>query len=108
VLAGWTTTEAGRQPWIVYGHLRTADAVAPVTAHAVALSLAGFFVIYAIILLVFAWFAGRIVLAGPASRQTALTKYIRPSLALSAPGLVAGATSDTSPDTSSMNGRVMP
>ena len=32
VLAGWTTTEAGRQPWVIYGHLRTADAVAPVTA----------------------------------------------------------------------------
>ena len=28
VLAGWTTTEAGRQPWIIYGRLRTADAVA--------------------------------------------------------------------------------
>ena len=26
---GWTTTEVGRQPWIVYGHLRTADAVSP-------------------------------------------------------------------------------
>jgi cytochrome d ubiquinol oxidase subunit I len=27
--SGWTTTEVGRQPWIVYGHLRTADAVSP-------------------------------------------------------------------------------
>jgi len=27
--AGWTTTEVGRQPWTVYGHLRTADAVSP-------------------------------------------------------------------------------
>jgi cytochrome d ubiquinol oxidase subunit I len=27
--AGWTTTEVGRQPWIVYGHMRTADAVSP-------------------------------------------------------------------------------
>jgi cytochrome d ubiquinol oxidase subunit I len=26
---GWTTTEVGRQPWVVYGHLRTADAVSP-------------------------------------------------------------------------------
>src|SRR5262249_35357433 len=39
VLAGWTTTEAGRQPWVVYGMLRTADAVAPVAAHAVVVSL---------------------------------------------------------------------
>ena len=29
VLAGWTTTEVGRQPWIVYGLMRTADAVSP-------------------------------------------------------------------------------
>ena len=27
--AGWTVTEVGRQPWIVYGVLRTADAVTP-------------------------------------------------------------------------------
>jgi cytochrome d ubiquinol oxidase subunit I len=27
--AGWTTTEVGRQPWIVYGHLRTSEAVNP-------------------------------------------------------------------------------
>jgi cytochrome d ubiquinol oxidase subunit I len=27
--AGWITTEVGRQPWIVYNHLRTADAVSP-------------------------------------------------------------------------------
>ena len=26
---GWITTEVGRQPWIVYGHMRTADAVSP-------------------------------------------------------------------------------
>ena len=29
VLAGWTTTEVGRQPWTVYGLLRTADSVSP-------------------------------------------------------------------------------
>ena len=28
-LAGWYVTEIGRQPWLVYGVLRTADAVAP-------------------------------------------------------------------------------
>ena len=27
--AGWTVTEAGRQPWVIYGILRTADAVTP-------------------------------------------------------------------------------
>ena len=32
VLAGWIVAEVGRQPWVVYGVLRTADAVSPVTA----------------------------------------------------------------------------
>lgn len=51
VLAGWTTTEAGRQPWTVYGLLRTADSVTPsLTGHDVLLSLlfyaAAYLVIY--------------------------------------------------------------
>ena len=46
VLAGWVTTEVGRQPWTVYGLLRTADSLAPVDAPAVATSLAAFAVVY--------------------------------------------------------------
>ena len=41
VLAGWTTTEVGRQPWTVYGLLRTADSVSPsLTGMDVRISLA--------------------------------------------------------------------
>jgi cytochrome d ubiquinol oxidase subunit I len=39
ILAGWVTAEVGRQPYVVYGLLRTADAVSPVTSGAVGLSL---------------------------------------------------------------------
>jgi len=46
VLAGWITTEVGRQPYTVYGVLRTADSLAPVSAPAVAASLIGFIVVY--------------------------------------------------------------
>ena len=46
VLFGWFTAEIGRQPWVVYGHLRTADAVSPVSTGAVATSLVTFFVVY--------------------------------------------------------------
>ena len=46
VLAGWITTEVGRQPWTVYGLLRTAHSVSPVEAPAIAASLAAFVVIY--------------------------------------------------------------
>lgn len=46
VLAGWITTEVGRQPWTVYGLLRTSDLLAPVDAPAVATSLIAFVVVY--------------------------------------------------------------
>jgi cytochrome d ubiquinol oxidase subunit I len=46
VLAGWITTEAGRQPWTIYGLLRTAESASPLAAPAVAASLLAFIVIY--------------------------------------------------------------
>ena len=46
VLAGWITTEVGRQPWTVQGLLRTANSLAPVDAPAVATSLVAFAVVY--------------------------------------------------------------
>lgn len=46
VLAGWITTEVGRQPFTVYGLLRTSDSLAPVAAPAVAASLTAFIIVY--------------------------------------------------------------
>jgi cytochrome d ubiquinol oxidase subunit I len=46
VIAGWVTTEVGRQPWVIYGLMRTTDAVAPISAPAVAASLLAFVAIY--------------------------------------------------------------
>jgi cytochrome d ubiquinol oxidase subunit I len=46
VLAGWITTEVGRQPYTVYGLLRTAESIAPIDAPAVATSLVAFVVVY--------------------------------------------------------------
>jgi len=46
VIAGWVTTEVGRQPWTVYGLLRTAQSAAPLDAPAVAASLIAFIVTY--------------------------------------------------------------
>jgi cytochrome bd ubiquinol oxidase subunit I len=46
VIAGWVTTEVGRQPWLVYGLLRTRDALSPVGAPAVAASLIAFIIVY--------------------------------------------------------------
>ena len=46
VLAGWITTEVGRQPYTIYGLLRTEDSAAPLDATAVAGSLVAFIVVY--------------------------------------------------------------
>ncbi|MDB5663099.1 MAG: cytochrome bd-I oxidase subunit [Sphingomonas bacterium] len=46
VLAGWVTTEVGRQPFTVYGVLRTADSVSPLAAPAVGASLVAFVLVY--------------------------------------------------------------
>lgn len=49
VLAGWITTEVGRQPYVVYGLLRTADAASPIDAAGVAVSLIAFIIVYFLI-----------------------------------------------------------
>jgi cytochrome bd ubiquinol oxidase subunit I len=46
---GWTLSELGRQPWIVYGVMRTADAVSPISTVQVALSALGFIVVYSLL-----------------------------------------------------------
>jgi cytochrome bd ubiquinol oxidase subunit I len=65
VLTGWYTAEVGRQPWVVYGHLRTVDAISPVSAASVATSLVTFFVVYAIIFGAGVYYMAKVVKAGP-------------------------------------------
>jgi cytochrome bd ubiquinol oxidase subunit I len=68
VIAGWTTTEVGRQPWTVYGLLRTADSVTPsLTGFEVLLSLLLYVVVYLIIYPTGVIMMLRIVRAGPAA-----------------------------------------
>ncbi|RAK57584.1 cytochrome ubiquinol oxidase subunit I [Phenylobacterium deserti] len=65
VLTGWFTAEVGRQPWVVYGYLRTADAVSPVPAASVAASLATFMVVYLAIFSAGTFYMLRLIAAGP-------------------------------------------
>ncbi|MGO8878288.1 MAG: cytochrome ubiquinol oxidase subunit I [Desulfomonilaceae bacterium] len=46
---GWTVTEVGRQPWIVYGMMKTSDAASSVAAAQVGLSLAAFVIVYSLL-----------------------------------------------------------
>lgn len=65
VLAGWTAAEVGRQPYVVYGALRTADAVSPVGAGQVGASLLVYMVVYAIVFSAGALYILRIMRRGP-------------------------------------------
>jgi len=64
-IAGWMTAEIGRQPWTVYGLLRTADSVSPVSAAAVATTLALFVVVYLFLFAAFLVFVDRLIRKGP-------------------------------------------
>jgi cytochrome bd ubiquinol oxidase subunit I len=65
VLFGWFTAEIGRQPWVVYGHLRTADAVSPVAAGAVTASLLTFIVVYAFVFGFGSYYLAKLLRRGP-------------------------------------------
>jgi cytochrome d ubiquinol oxidase subunit I len=73
VLAGWTITEVGRQPWTVYGLLRTADSVSPsLTGIDVLLSLIGYMVAYLVIFPAGVFFMARVLRTGPVAPHEAL------------------------------------
>jgi len=62
---GWIVREVGRQPWIIYGILRTQDAASTLPASVVAVSLATFIAIYSVLFILFLIFAVRIIKKGP-------------------------------------------
>jgi cytochrome bd ubiquinol oxidase subunit I len=69
ILTGWFTAEVGRQPWTVYGVLRTADSVTPfLTARAALVSLIVFFLVYTLIFVFGALYIHRLLRIGPVGR----------------------------------------
>jgi cytochrome d ubiquinol oxidase subunit I len=80
VVAGWTTTEVGRQPWTVYGVMRTAQSVTPsLTGFDVLVSLAGYIAVYAIMFPAGLWMVARIVRGGVSDKAHAPVEGGRPS-----------------------------
>ena len=66
ILTGWFTAEVGRQPWVVYGVLRTAEAMTPfLTARAAIVSLAVFCTIYTLIFAFGIFYIYRLMRDGP-------------------------------------------
>src|SRR6202051_1206725 len=69
ILMGWYTAEVGRQPWVVYGLLRTADAMTPfLTTRAATISLVIFCAVYAFIFLFGTFYIYRLIRTGPRSK----------------------------------------
>jgi cytochrome d ubiquinol oxidase subunit I len=69
VLAGWFVTEVGRQPYVVYGLLRTADVASPIGAPGVAGSLLAFVVIYLAVFAAGTFYLVRLMKRTPADMQ---------------------------------------
>jgi len=65
ILSGWTVAEVGRQPWLVTGILRTVDAVSPVPASSVAVTLALFLAVYGIVFAAGIYYMNRLINTGP-------------------------------------------
>ncbi len=65
VICGWVTAEAGRQPYTIYGLLRTDHSLSPVGAGQVSASLATFLVIYAVVFSVGFLYIFRLIAEGP-------------------------------------------
>ncbi len=74
ILAGWIVTESGRQPWVAYGILRTADAASPVSAASVATSLALFVLVYGVVFSIGIYYVRKLIRKGPQAETTAPTR----------------------------------
>jgi len=85
VIAGWFVTEQGRQPWVIYGVMRTADAISPVPGGSVFTTLALFVIVYGIVFSMGIYYINRLIVRGPQG-QAIEPPHPRPASPLSAAG----------------------
>jgi len=65
VISGWIVTETGRQPWVAYGVLRTAEAASPLAANTVATTLVLFVLVYGVVFAIGLYYINRLIARGP-------------------------------------------
>jgi cytochrome d ubiquinol oxidase subunit I len=68
VISGWIVTESGRQPWVAYGILRTADAVSPVPGASMMTTLVLFVLVYGVVFTMGIYYINRLIALGPRGR----------------------------------------
>jgi len=93
VIAGWVTTEVGRQPFTIYGLLRTADSVSPLAAPAVGASLVAFVIVYFAVFGAGVWYILRLMAKPPrdvTEEEPAADGPIRTAGITPAPGMEGG------------------
>jgi cytochrome bd ubiquinol oxidase subunit I len=84
IITGWFTAEVGRQPWVVYGVLRTADAMTPfLTTRAATISLLIFCAIYAFIFAFGMFYIYRLIRTGPVGELFETPRVAVPSRPMS-------------------------
>jgi cytochrome d ubiquinol oxidase subunit I len=72
VLAGWYTTEIGRQPYVIYGLMRTTEAASAVDARSVIASLVAFGTVYLFVFIAGSWYLFKLLRKGPQPVEPAL------------------------------------
>lgn len=73
ILAGWLTTENGRQPYVIYGIMRTVNAASPIATGAVAASLAAFVLVYGVVFSIGVYYMRKMIRHGPHGAAIATT-----------------------------------
>ena len=74
VIAGWITTEVGRQPYVIYNLLRTADAASPLDAPAVGASLLAFVIVYFAVFSVGTWYILKLMKSPPHTHEAGVKR----------------------------------
>jgi len=69
VISGWIVTETGRQPWLAYGILRTADATSPVLGSSILTTLVLFVLVYGVVFSMGIYYINRLIHRGPEGRS---------------------------------------
>ena len=96
VIAGWVTTEVGRQPFTVYGLLRTADSASPLGAPAVAASLVAFILVYFAVFGIGSWYILRSMGRPPHPHEESAEAVERAPLRSA--GITPGPSQNPAPD----------
>ncbi len=96
VIAGWITTEVGRQPFTVYGLLRTAESASPLAAPAVGASLVAFVIVYFVVFGMGTWYILRLMARAPQPHEPEPANAPSHAAGITpAPALVAGQAEKT-------------